>query len=167
MSAPKVIAELVVTGIKVLGKATAAAGQQAIRNFKVKPEGAPDSSPVGAGSSKNSITSQMQMSLDEARLILNVKKDDPMEVIQKHYDYIFAANSPPPPSAESIPPVKGGATGKRSKVPTHSHYLQSKVFRALERIKAEKEAELSKTESAAEGAENATGGSAPGAGESR
>ncbi|KIR31576.1 hypothetical protein I352_05907 [Cryptococcus deuterogattii MMRL2647] len=83
MSAPRVIAELVVTGIKVLGKATAAAGQQAIRNFKVKPEGAPDSSPVGAGSSKNSITSQLQMSLDEARLILNVKKDDPMEVIQK------------------------------------------------------------------------------------
>nr|KIR88516.1 hypothetical protein I308_00588 [Cryptococcus tetragattii IND107] len=31
MSAPRVIAELVVTGIKVLGKATAAAGQQAIR----------------------------------------------------------------------------------------------------------------------------------------
>lgn len=52
-------------------------------DFKVKPEGAPDSSPVGAGSSKNSITSQLQMSLDEARLILNVKKDDPMEVIQK------------------------------------------------------------------------------------
>lgn len=52
-------------------------------DFKVKPEGAPDSSPVGAGSSKNSITSQLQMSLDEARLILNVKKDDPMEIIQK------------------------------------------------------------------------------------
>lgn len=31
-SAPKVIAELVVTGIKVLGKATAAAGQQAVRS---------------------------------------------------------------------------------------------------------------------------------------
>lgn len=32
MSAPRVIAELVVTGIRVLGKATAAAGAQAVRS---------------------------------------------------------------------------------------------------------------------------------------
>ncbi|WVR09651.1 hypothetical protein IAU60_006725 [Kwoniella sp. DSM 27419] len=143
MSAPRVIAELVVTGIRVLGKATAAAGSQAVRNFKHKPEGSPDSAPVGSGSSKNKITSQLNMSLDEAHLILNVKKDEPMEIIQKHYDTIFAANSPPAPSAKpEAHTTPASAAGKKaSRAPTHSHYLQSKVFRALERIKAEREAE--------------------------
>ncbi|WVQ83690.1 hypothetical protein IAT38_005834 [Cryptococcus sp. DSM 104549] len=166
MSAPKVIAELVVTGIKVLGKATAAAGQQAVRNFKHKPEGAPDSAPVGSGSSKSKITSQLQMSVDEARLILNVKKDDPMEVIQKHYDTIFAANGPPPPSAEPAPAAKGP---KKTKAPTHSHYLHSKVYRALERIKAEEaEAQAAAEVPAAEAAgEGQAPGAGPGAGEGR
>ncbi|WWC72259.1 uncharacterized protein I206_106221 [Kwoniella pini CBS 10737] len=139
MSAPRVIAELVVTGIRVLGKATAAAGSQAVKNFKHKPEGATDTGPVGAGSSKNKITSQLNMSLDEAHLILNVKKDEPMEIIQKHYDSIFAANGPQPikPEAHTTPQ----AAKKASRIPTHSHYLQSKVYRALERIKAERQAE--------------------------
>ncbi|WWC64851.1 uncharacterized protein I303_107465 [Kwoniella dejecticola CBS 10117] len=139
MSAPRVIAELVVTGIRVLGKATAAAGSQAVKNFKHKPEGASDSAPVGAGSSKNKITSQLNMSLDEAHLILNVKRDESMEIIQKHYDTIFAANGPQPikPEAHTTPQ----AAKKASRIPTHSHYLQSKVYRALERIKAEREAE--------------------------
>lgn len=52
-------------------------------DFKHKPEGAPSSGPVGTGSSKSQITNQMQMSLDEAHLILNVKKEDPLEVIEK------------------------------------------------------------------------------------
>lgn len=154
MSAPRVIAELVVTGIRVLGKATAAAGAQAVRNFKVKPEGAAaaTSSPSGGGG-KGAITSQLNMSLDEAHLILNVKKDDPMDIIQKNYERIFAANGPPaPPAADAV--AKAGAaaaaqarrstaaaSAKKSKIPTHSHYLHSKVFRALERIKAEREAD--------------------------
>ena len=97
------IIELVVTGFRVLGKATAAAGSQAVKSgstlfvrckaelikgltrpdFKHKPDGAPSSGAVGTGSSKSQITNQMQMSLDEAHLILNVKKDDPLEVIEK------------------------------------------------------------------------------------
>lgn len=53
-------------------------------DFKHKPEAVQASaSSGGAGSSKSQITNQMQMSLDEAHLILNVKKDDPMEIIQK------------------------------------------------------------------------------------
>ncbi|WWD19877.1 hypothetical protein CI109_104346 [Kwoniella shandongensis] len=160
MSAPRVIAELVVTGIKVLGKATAAAGSQAVRNFKHKPEGVADSGPVGAGSSKSKVTSQLGMSLDEAHLILNVKKDEPMDVIQKHYETIFAANSPPAPSAEPVVPTPRQAGKKATKLPSHSFYLQSKVFRALERIKAEREA-------ASGGGESATaeaGAAAPEAG---
>ncbi|WVW86426.1 hypothetical protein I302_108474 [Kwoniella bestiolae CBS 10118] len=150
MSAPRVIAELVVTGIRVLGKATAAAGSQAVKNFKHKPEGAVDSGPGGAGSSKNKITSQLNMSLDEAHLILNVKKDDAMEVIQKHYDQIFAANGPPTVKPETHTTPSSSAAKKSSRTPTHSHYLQSKVFRALERIKAEREAEAPPPPSAPE-----------------
>jgi len=52
-------------------------------DFKHKPEGAPSSGPVGTGSSKSQITNQMQMSLDEAHLILNSKKEDALEVIEK------------------------------------------------------------------------------------
>ncbi|RSH91508.1 hypothetical protein EHS25_009807 [Saitozyma podzolica] len=137
MSAPRIIAEMVVTGIRVLGKATAAAGQQAVRNFKHKPEGAPSSAPVGTGSSKSQITSQLQMSLDEAHQILNVKKDEPMDVIQKSYERIFKANGPPPEPAPSAS-GKQPAGAARKKGTTHSHYLQSKVFRALERIQAER-----------------------------
>ncbi|OCF44510.1 hypothetical protein I317_01582 [Kwoniella heveanensis CBS 569] len=140
MSPLTTIPMLMLTGLKVLGRATAAAGQQAARNFKHKPEGSPDSAPVGAGSSKNKITSQLQMSLDEAHLILNVKRDDPLDVIQKNYERIFAANGPPPPASKpEAHTTPASAAGKKaSKAPTHSHYLQSKVFRALERIKAER-----------------------------
>ncbi|GFZ51076.1 hypothetical protein JCM24511_08834 [Saitozyma sp. JCM 24511] len=154
---------MVVTGIRVLGKATAAAGQQAVRNFKHKPEGAPSSAPVGTGSSKSQITSQLQMSLDEAHQILNVKKDEPMDVIQKvgcgvipiasngdiddrslvsiagmrSYERIFKANGPPPEPAPTASGKQPAGTA-RKKGTTHSHYLQSKVFRALERIQAER-----------------------------
>ncbi|WWC91957.1 uncharacterized protein L201_006910 [Kwoniella dendrophila CBS 6074] len=142
MSAPRVIAELVVTGIRVLGKATAAAGSQAVKNFKHKPEGVQDSGPVGAGSSKNKITSQLNMSLDEAHLILNVKKDEPLDVIQKNYDRIFAANGPPTVKPETHTTPAAAKKAPSSRTPLHSHYLQSKVFRALERIKAERITEV-------------------------
>lgn len=46
-----------------------------------KPEGAPDARPVGSGSSKSQITNQLAMSLEEAHLILNVKKEASMEAI--------------------------------------------------------------------------------------
>ncbi|EIW72035.1 hypothetical protein TREMEDRAFT_23769, partial [Tremella mesenterica DSM 1558] len=134
-SAPRVIAELVVTGIRALGKATAAAGQQAMRNFAHKPENVPSSGPAGSSSSKSAITNQMQMTLDEAHLILNVKKEDPTEVIIKNYERIFTANSPAPvpePSPSTSKQIQ------KPRGPTHSHYLQSKVYRALERIKAER-----------------------------
>jgi hypothetical protein len=51
--------------------------------MKYKPEGTEErGGGTRAGStSKAAITSQMQMSLDEAHLILNVKKDEPLDVI--------------------------------------------------------------------------------------
>ncbi|ODO05546.1 hypothetical protein I350_04597 [Cryptococcus amylolentus CBS 6273] len=162
-SAPRVIAQLVITGGKAFGKATFAAMQQAGKNFTHKPEGMADSAPRSADGKKNALTSQLQMSLDEARLILNVKKDDPLDVIQKHYDVIFKANSPPPPptaaetkpGAKPTPPPRATGKSAKSKAPTHSFYLQSKVFRALERIKAEKEAEVAKSRPEGEAAAEA------------
>jgi import inner membrane translocase subunit TIM16 len=47
----------------------------------------------------------------------------------------------------------------KAKGPTHSHYLQSKVYRALERIKAERAGEEAEVAEAAEGA--AAEGAAP------
>ncbi|KAG6896432.1 hypothetical protein C0992_008309 [Termitomyces sp. T32_za158] len=69
------------------------------------------------------------MTLDEANLILNVKREESLEKVLKNYEHLFKANSPLPPPEK---PVRGKASP-----PSHSHYLQSKVFRARERIEAE------------------------------
>ncbi|KAL1405926.1 mitochondrial import inner membrane translocase subunit TIM16 [Vanrija albida] len=170
MSAPRAMAELVVSSIRIFGKAMAAAGKQAARNARHKPEGAPDSRPVGGGSGKNKITNDLQMTIDEAHLILNVKKEAPMEDVLKQYEAIFKANGPPAPPPEPAPgspqaaalaaqKARGGPKAKKG--PTHSHYLQSKVYRALERIKAERADELGAA-AAAEGAA-AEGAAAEGA----
>ncbi|EAU91181.2 hypothetical protein CC1G_06816 [Coprinopsis cinerea okayama7 len=73
------------------------------------------------------------MTLDEAQLILNVKKDATLEQVLKNYEHLFKANSPP---AKAEKPAKPAAKGAAS-IPTHSHYLQSKVVRAKERWEAE------------------------------
>lgn len=69
------------------------------------------------------------MTLDEARLILNVKREEPFEAIVRNYDHLFKANSPPPPP-------EGPITAKARRA-FHSHYLQSKVVRAKERLESE------------------------------
>lgn len=130
-------------------------------------------------------------------MILNVKKDDPLEVVEKvrehdgrpgkplgtnaalplqNYERIFAANSPPDPAKQSAPttPTRASSRAARQKVVGYSHYLQSKVFRALERIKAEQQGSLpaegeagataATTETAA-GASEAAGAAAEGAAE--
>ena len=109
------------------------------------------------------------MTVDEARLVLNVKKEDSAERILQvrsswipscltsphlhlhlflrphltcvqSYEHLFKANSPPPPP-ENPAPAKG-----RKVQPVHSHYLQSKVVRAKERLEAELKAELAEKE---------------------
>ncbi|GAA54781.1 mitochondrial import inner membrane translocase subunit Tim16 [Clonorchis sinensis] len=56
------------------------------------------------------------MSLDEAKQILNVRDINDAEALRKNYDHLFSVNAK----------EKGG-----------SLYLQSKVFRAKERIDEE------------------------------
>jgi hypothetical protein len=60
----------------------------------------------------------------------------------QNYERIFQANAKPEPPAAVDPKAK--PTGKKVKAPVviYSHYLQSKVYRALERIKAEHGGEL-------------------------
>ncbi len=137
-----------------------------------RPEASPSAAFNGdrdAKSPANQITNSMRMTMEEACLILNVKKEDPVDEIEKvsswtffrcavmvspltilsfslqHYETIFKANAPAVPPAGTKKTPNGG-----------SHYLQSKVFRALERIKAERELEAAGGAGAAEGEETAT-----------
>lgn len=55
----------------------------------------------------------------------------------QRYDILYEANSPPKvdPNAPPSPPLT--AKQKRQQPPLHSHYVQSKVVRALERLESE------------------------------
>ncbi|KAF7971623.1 hypothetical protein HWV62_20732 [Athelia sp. TMB] len=138
--------QIVVTGGQILGKAFYEAGRQAVKNAKAAPASAVGSDVAGVrhattGSPTDKLTREHRMTLDEAHLILNTKPDSTIESIKNHYEHLFKMNSPAPkaPKAKEATP-KPKPTGKAAKavvVPTNSHYLQSKVVRALERIEAE------------------------------
>lgn len=87
-----------------------------------------------SGSVTDNLTREHRITLDEAQLILNVKRDDELEKILKNYEHLFKANSPPAPKADE---AKKPSTGKPPAPPAYSHYLQSKVVRARDRIEAE------------------------------
>jgi import inner membrane translocase subunit TIM16 len=105
------------------------------------------------------------MTLDEAHLILNTKKEEELERVLRvrvvfriscvsqfslyiyvigltrsltpqNYEHLFKMNSPASPSSSETPTPRPTA-GKQPTIPSHSHYLQSKVVRARERIEAE------------------------------
>ncbi|KAI0339824.1 hypothetical protein BDW22DRAFT_1360845 [Trametopsis cervina] len=136
MSSPKVIVQIAIAGAQIFGKAFMAAGRQAVQNAKHRPEAAMGGDVAGlrtatSGSVTDRLTREHRMTLDEARLILNLKKEDPAEKMLQHYEHMFKANARPPP------PAKPAAGAKKAPEPAYSHYLQSKVFRARERIEAE------------------------------
>ncbi|KAF5389378.1 hypothetical protein D9757_004329 [Collybiopsis confluens] len=126
MSSPRAIIQIVITGSRILGKAFLEAGRQAAKNARSPAQGAVGSDVAGVGNANSgSITDQLtrqhRMTLDEAHLVLN------------HYEHLFKANAPP------LQPQKPATPSPRTKsaAPHHSHYLQSKVVRARERIEAE------------------------------
>jgi len=134
MSSPKVIVQIVVLGAQIFGRALLAAGKQAAKNAQSRPQAALQSEAAGvtnatSGSLTDTLTREHRLTLDEARLILNLKKEDPFEHTIRNYEHLFKANSLPPPPEK---PVQG-----RAKPIFHSHYLQSKVVRAKERLEAE------------------------------
>lgn len=140
-----------------------------------------------SGSITDKLTREHQLTVDEARLILNVKKDDPIEAVLKvrsvflsgrpltlrlptrtfpspfslltqHYEHLFKVNSPP---AEK-PAPKPHAGRKPPPIPAYSHYLQSKVWRAKARLEAElKEAQEEQTPPPAEAPSNTSSSDPP------
>ncbi|KAN0134030.1 Pam16 domain containing protein [Lactarius tabidus] len=143
MSAPKIIIQILVTGAQIFGKALLEAGRQAAKNAKHRPQGAVDAAGVGnatTGSVTDKMTREHRMTLDEAHLILNAKHGDKLEHILRNYEHLFKANA----SAEA--PPKTGSNARSMATPRHSHYLQSKVVRARERIEAELKIAAEETE---------------------
>ncbi|KDQ27826.1 hypothetical protein PLEOSDRAFT_1112729 [Pleurotus ostreatus PC15] len=134
---PKLLISIVVAATRILGKAFLEAGRQAVKNAKHAPQNAIGADVAGvsnatSGTITDQLTRQHRMTLDEAHLILNIKRGESMENVLKHYEHLFKANSPPPPL-----PKPQATGGKVPPPPAHSHYLQSKVVRARERIEAE------------------------------
>ncbi|KAG1816147.1 protein transporter [Suillus subaureus] len=139
MSAPKIIIQILVTGAQIFGKALFEAGKQAAKNAKHTPQGVAGSDIAGvrnatSGSLTDKLTREHRMTLDEAHLILNLKQGETLENVLKNYEHLLKVNGPRPAPA---PPTTGTRAGKQPAPPTHSHYLQSKVVRARERIEAE------------------------------
>jgi len=138
MSAPKIIIQILITGTQIFGKALLEAGRQAAKNAKHRPHGAISSDVAGVGNATtgsvtDKLTREHRITLDEAHLILNTKRGDGMEQILQSYEHLFKANSPPEVPPKATPGARGAPTSR------HSHYLQSKVVRARERIEAEAE----------------------------
>jgi import inner membrane translocase subunit TIM16 len=127
-----------------------------------------------SGSWTDRLTREHRMTLDEAHLILNTKREDALENVLKvripssfffflrpftyvqipqHYEHLFKMNSPAPPPEV----VKPRPAGKQPVIPSHSHYLQSKVVRARERIEAE--LKIAEEDAAAEATREPTTGS--------
>lgn len=130
--ASKVIIKVVLAGVQVFGRAFMQAYQQAIHH---KPSGGAarqtaNSSSAGgaAAAAKSDLTRRLGISLEESHKILNTSPDSsPSEIIQK-YRHLFHVNDP-------------------KKKPAGSLYLQSKVYRAKERIEQELGIELDKESS--------------------
>ncbi|KPJ18532.1 Mitochondrial import inner membrane translocase subunit Tim16 [Papilio machaon] len=108
----KYIAQIIVLGAQVVGRAFAralkqeiAASQEAAKRAGGGPEGA----------RRAAANASTGLSLEEAMQILNIDKLDP-EKVNKNYEHLFNANDK----------SKGG-----------SFYLQSKIVRAKERLDVE------------------------------
>ncbi|KAJ7096403.1 Pam16-domain-containing protein [Mycena epipterygia] len=131
MSSPRLIVQIVISSTRILGKAFLEAGRQAVKNAKHSPQGVLGNDASGVGNANSAsrtdqLTRQHRMTLDEAHLILNLKQGEQMQKVLENYEYMFKANSPPKQ-----------APGKQPSIISHSHYIQSKVVRARERIEAE------------------------------
>ncbi|KAF9051046.1 hypothetical protein BDZ89DRAFT_1056934 [Hymenopellis radicata] len=135
MASPKVLIQIFLTSTRIVGKAFLEAGRQAVKNAKTAPQAGMGSDVAGVGNARSGsltdqLTRQHRMTLDEAHLILNTKSESTLENVLQHYEHLLKANSPPPP-------LPKGTTGKAPPPKPHSHYIQSKVVRARERIEAE------------------------------
>ncbi|XP_076046509.1 mitochondrial import inner membrane translocase subunit Tim16 isoform X4 [Oratosquilla oratoria] len=108
----KHLAQVIVAGVQVVGRAFA----KALRQEIAASQAAAARAGGGRRGERHSATTQkLGMTIEEAKQILNVEELD-AERIEKNYKYLFEVNDK----------AKGG-----------SFYIQSKVVRAKERIDAE------------------------------
>lgn len=117
----KYIAQIIILGTQVIGRAFARALRQ---EFAASQEAARRGGGGQKGASRAAANARTGITLEEAQQILNIEKLDP-ELIAKHYEHLFNANDK----------SKGG-----------SFYLQSKVVRARERLDQELESRNPETE---------------------
>ncbi|BGP34283.1 mitochondrial import inner membrane translocase subunit TIM16 [Rhodotorula toruloides] len=146
MSGARLIGQVLLIGSTIVGKAFSEAWKQAARNARAGGEAATGVAGGAArGGNVDALTRNHGMTFDEAANILNVKRgaiqageETELQRMLKNFDHLFQANSPLT------------AEGK----PHSSHYLQSKIVRAKERLEAELAA-------AAKGAGEAAAAEAP------
>ncbi|KAG0056779.1 hypothetical protein BGZ83_003397 [Gryganskiella cystojenkinii] len=121
--AGRVIAQILVMGSQIVGKAFMEAYRQAAANA-AKNGGHHAAKNASGGSGKaaagDAVTRKTGMSVDEAMNILNITKEADLAKITKNYQHLFKVNEK----------NDGG-----------SFYLQSKVVRAKERLEMEWAAE--------------------------
>ncbi|KAG9300273.1 hypothetical protein G9A89_011346 [Geosiphon pyriformis] len=116
----RILAQIIVTGVQIFGKATVEAWKQAKANRVRGPNGGNG----GLGSSTStwggieSLTRQTGISIEEACQILNIKKDtiEDFANVIKQYEHLYKMNDK----------TKGG-----------SFYLQCKIEHAKDRIRLE------------------------------
>lgn len=113
----KYLAQIIILGTQVVGRAFAKALKQ---EYAASQEAAKRAGGGQRGANSSATNAVTGITLEEALQILNVDKLDPEKVVQ-NYEHLFKANEK----------THGG-----------SFYIQSKVFRAKERI--DKELELYK-----------------------
>ncbi|KAF9081244.1 hypothetical protein BGX23_001100 [Mortierella sp. AD031] len=120
--AARVIAQIIVMGSQIVGKAFMEAYRQAAAN--AAKNGGHHAPKSGSGGSKaaaaDAVTRKTGMSVDEAMNILNITKDADLAKIVKNFQHLHKVNDK----------AVGG-----------SFYLQSKVVRAKERLEMEWAAE--------------------------
>ncbi|KAF9436370.1 hypothetical protein BGZ76_004161 [Entomortierella beljakovae] len=121
----RVIAQILVMGTQVVGKAFMEAYRQAAANAAKNggQHASKNASGGGSGSrgaAADAITRKTGMTVDEAMNILNITKEADLAKIVKNYEHLFKVND---------------------KTVNGSFYLQSKVVRAKERLEMEWAAE--------------------------
>lgn len=106
------LAQIIVMGGQVIGRAFARALKQ---EYQASQEAAKRAGGGRAGASRVEANLKTGMSLEEAKDILNLDQLEP-ELVKKNFEHLFSVNDK----------TKGG-----------SFYLQSKVYRAKERLDQE------------------------------
>ncbi|XP_065354394.1 mitochondrial import inner membrane translocase subunit Tim16 [Calliphora vicina] len=130
----KYLAQIIVLGGQAIGKAFAKALRQEIAASQ---EAARRGGGGRQGEKRSEANARTGMTLDEAKQILNLNDLENLEQITKNYEHLFNVNDK----------AKGG-----------SFYIQSKVYRAKERIDQElkeaieaQQAKIKRQEAAASG----------------